>query len=66
MHIEKYAVGDLRGGRSRSLNMRRERRKTRRTPSCMAKLKGEDTKWGAHFHVLQTSTTALPFAPAEY
>ena len=24
------------------------------------------TKWGAHFDVLQTSTTALAFAPAEY
>ena len=24
------------------------------------------TKWGAHFGVLQTSTTALAFAPAEY
>ena len=24
------------------------------------------TKWGAHFYVLQTSTTALAFAPAEY
>ena len=24
------------------------------------------TKWGAHFDVLQTSTTAFAFAPAEY
>ncbi len=24
------------------------------------------TKWGAHFDVLQTSTTALAFSPAEY
>ena len=24
------------------------------------------TKWGAHFDVLQTSTTALAFAPADY
>ena len=24
------------------------------------------TKWGKHFYVLQTSTTALTFAPAEY
>ena len=24
------------------------------------------TKWGAHFDILQTSTTALAFAPAEY
>ena len=24
------------------------------------------TKWGAHFDVLQTSTTSLAFAPAEY